>query len=355
MHSFGRSKFGHSDLVEEGFHHDIKPENILLFASDDVSQFNGRHTMKLADFGAAKFKKIIPESRKESYKTKSVARGDPEYRAPDYYTNQGSAAKKISRPYDIWSLGCVFLEIVVWAIGIVDLNVGMLHDNDLDKKEDNRHPDMEDYPFWYKDEDGEFYRKWAVNYAIQKLDEHFNNRGAFVLVMDIIRKMLEIDSKKRIRALHLYHDLDQALSQARTDFASGMQYRDVFPRDFVVAFSKHGTEDEGESSEFATRYSELTQIEEEDLTSVDDNLVEEAHDRLVESRHSESDQLDASNSASARKEASAASKDSPEKATRTSYTSARSFMADTPLSEPMIRDQHLIGTGSQYAHRGRTL
>jgi len=92
-----------------GFHHDLKPQNILVFADDDdkdrvpsLTEF----VLTISDFGAAKIKLIISHSQsgiEDSYKQIEFVRGDPVYSAPDHILEQ-----KTSRPYDIWSLGCVF-------------------------------------------------------------------------------------------------------------------------------------------------------------------------------------------------------------------------------------------------------
>ncbi|KAF5645962.1 serine threonine kinase [Fusarium tjaetaba] len=84
-----------------GVHGDIKPENILCFGSND-----GDRPMRLAltDFGSSYFctpgERDIPKGLKHT----------PAYRAPEIdFTTVG-----ITQAYDVWSLGCVFAEVIAW-------------------------------------------------------------------------------------------------------------------------------------------------------------------------------------------------------------------------------------------------
>ncbi|KAF5580660.1 serine threonine kinase [Fusarium pseudoanthophilum] len=85
-----------------GVHGDIKPANILCFGSDDREP-----SLAITDFGSSYF--LTP-------KEKEIPRGlkhTPVYRAPEVDTTTGG----ITQAYDIWSLGCVFLEAIVWFLG----------------------------------------------------------------------------------------------------------------------------------------------------------------------------------------------------------------------------------------------
>jgi serine/threonine protein kinase len=82
-------------------HADIKPENILCFATED-----GGYTLKLADFGEAKqinqLTKQVNASGVAHVKT---------YLPPEYEMEQ-----RISLAFDVWCLGCVYLEFITWAL-----------------------------------------------------------------------------------------------------------------------------------------------------------------------------------------------------------------------------------------------
>jgi serine/threonine protein kinase len=87
-------------------HFDIKPSNILVV--------KGQHgwNFRLADFGCAAF--VAPAASTEKSKPLPVT---PMYCAPECYKHD-TMMKPPGRSVDIWSLGCVFSEILTWALGI---------------------------------------------------------------------------------------------------------------------------------------------------------------------------------------------------------------------------------------------
>lgn len=110
-----------SDGKDYGRHGDIKPQNILWFKQDD-NQF-GLGVLKLSDFGLTEFHRSL--TTKVSPKNIRVT---PTYSAPEREIDE-----KLSRPFDIWSLGCIFLEFVTWfllgAEGLSLFNGDRLQDN----------------------------------------------------------------------------------------------------------------------------------------------------------------------------------------------------------------------------------
>ncbi|KAF4494028.1 CMGC kinase [Fusarium agapanthi] len=92
-----------------GRHGDIKPANILWFRSRNES----RGVFVISDFG------IADAHRQE---TRSIIPAadlpvTPRYRAPECNIRDG----RISRAYDVWSLGCVLLEMTCWILGANEL------------------------------------------------------------------------------------------------------------------------------------------------------------------------------------------------------------------------------------------
>jgi serine/threonine protein kinase len=94
-----------------GRHGDIKPANVLLFRDPDVDENMG--TLKLTDFGLAEFSAF----HSRSYKPKSKVATSPSYRPPECDLQNGV----IGRSYDIWTLGCLYLEFITWLLGGWDL------------------------------------------------------------------------------------------------------------------------------------------------------------------------------------------------------------------------------------------
>lgn len=94
-----------------GRHGDIKPANILWFPNPKDGNDGG--TLKLTDFGLAEFHTLDTRSNLP----KSQIAISPSYRPPEYDMVQG----KISRSYDIWAMGCLYLEFIAWLLGGWDL------------------------------------------------------------------------------------------------------------------------------------------------------------------------------------------------------------------------------------------
>lgn len=87
-------------------HGDLKPENILRFLTGRSSEHMG--TLVIADVGLAKYH---PDYTRERNIATTTNHGSRMYEPPDVLTK-----KPTSRRYDVWSLGCVFLEFVIWLV-----------------------------------------------------------------------------------------------------------------------------------------------------------------------------------------------------------------------------------------------
>ena len=95
-------------------HGDFKPENILVFTSEDGSL----GTFKIGDWGEAKYHKGRTEMR---FMKKTARYGTLRYEAPEVVTGLKSKLKdqpekRRSRLYDVWSMGCIMLECIVWLL-----------------------------------------------------------------------------------------------------------------------------------------------------------------------------------------------------------------------------------------------
>jgi serine/threonine protein kinase len=196
-----------------GFHHDLKPENILVFAEnrpESHEQLMGR-TWKIADFGSARIGHIIsgsgPGRPSKSHFTSNLTHGDITYSAPDYALEQ-----KTSRPYDMWSLGCIFMECLLWVFGMSDsTNFGI---------ERTMVPDLpgdQDDAFWYVGNDRTIQLKPAVVSQLKELKDECAERGVFKNLVNIIARLLTITPAERPDAPKLCNELDALLLQAIID------------------------------------------------------------------------------------------------------------------------------------------
>ena len=84
-------------------HHDLKPRNILVV----------NDTLKIGDFGHSHLRPIIAGSA-----TQGIAGlGTYEYQPPEYWDQNGLRTQiKHGRAFDVWSMGCIIIEISILAV-----------------------------------------------------------------------------------------------------------------------------------------------------------------------------------------------------------------------------------------------
>ncbi|KAK1621822.1 kinase-like domain-containing protein [Colletotrichum phormii] len=99
----------HAELGDAGNcrHGDRKPGNILHFMEGKEEGDVG--ILKITDFGISRIHLGITLVREGPTLTRATS---PSYEAPEAVTSKDPRSRK----YDIWSIGCIFLEFVVWLI-----------------------------------------------------------------------------------------------------------------------------------------------------------------------------------------------------------------------------------------------
>ncbi|KAK5732726.1 hypothetical protein LTR17_010281 [Elasticomyces elasticus] len=87
-------------------HGDLKSDDILRFTNDE----SWLGTLKIADLGLAKPNTVNTKHRQEETSTEYTT---TQYEAPEARTHPSAPR---SRLYDIWSIGCILLETVIWSL-----------------------------------------------------------------------------------------------------------------------------------------------------------------------------------------------------------------------------------------------
>jgi len=179
-----------------GRHGDIKPENILLFKDGKV--------LKITDFGLGRFHGRDSRSGIDGRKV----HGTLTYEPPEC-----SLGKSVSRKYDIWGLGCLFLEFVTWLLegsAKVDefanargLDVGPLNDD----------------TFFTVFTGGDAEESAEVRVAvIEWVDRLRFNDNCSALIHDLLdlvmESMLRIDPEKRKTAKKLKEEMGKLVARA---------------------------------------------------------------------------------------------------------------------------------------------
>ncbi|ETN39181.1 uncharacterized protein HMPREF1541_05404 [Cyphellophora europaea CBS 101466] len=208
-----------------GYHHDLKPANILRFKDD-----RGKEVWKISDFGTARLTRAAYSgSGANEYNSGGTGaiRGDSVYRSPDYELNATS-----SRPSDIWSLACIFLEALLWAF-----NLAVLDESDESfewKRTKNRgakggeSQTTSSATFWYSyyDEEGHamIELKPVVREYLNLLQQHCEHWGVFADLVRILNRMFNIPSKIRPKAPEIVDYLKRLQTQAQADIDAGADY-----------------------------------------------------------------------------------------------------------------------------------
>ncbi|KAI9801452.1 MAG: hypothetical protein M1833_002684 [Piccolia ochrophora] len=191
--------------TDTGQHHDLKPENILFFSNleEDVGEHG---ILQLGDFGLGKFR-----SRDVGTLTQTM-KGAPTYRAPE------SEGGGISRPYDVFSLGCIFLEMIVWLLygskGLLNFSDGRVtRVNEFDPTYSNYTDDA----FYIVIERGGCQLRPQVKDCITRLHSHPSSKDTLGKVLLLVESALEMDHNKRIKSYTMAKRLEELLKQAESE------------------------------------------------------------------------------------------------------------------------------------------
>ncbi|KAL2074322.1 hypothetical protein VTL71DRAFT_8100 [Oculimacula yallundae] len=203
-----------------GYHHDIKPQNLLHFKPESKSH----GIITIADFGIGKFHSI------HSGTGTGTHRGTITYAAPESRVLQdiespgGSGTTKklnLSRPYDVWSLGCVLMEITVWLVfgtrSLDQFNSARLGPESCDPHSYNTDS------FFKLDEGGVAMVRQQVNDWMVRLGQDSrlqDPNSSLAGLLTLVKEVLNVNPRERMSAKVLTERLtnlaDVAVNEARS-------------------------------------------------------------------------------------------------------------------------------------------
>ncbi|KAI1264004.1 kinase-like domain-containing protein [Xylariaceae sp. FL1019] len=186
---------------ENGRHGDLKPDNVLLFDGESAAS---RGILRITDAGLARFHLYYTNMRRQGTTTNGAT---IEYAPPE----AGDPHKEqISRLFDMWSLGYIYLEFVTWLIG------GYAEVQDFQRK---RKRSIEcDYSQFYtiKRDDFRDHPEVKAHISLLRKDNRFQKRTCFSELLDIIQNdLLVIDIDGRMESSKLDEKLSRIVHRLR--------------------------------------------------------------------------------------------------------------------------------------------
>ncbi|OJD38714.1 serine threonine protein kinase [Diplodia corticola] len=120
-------------------HGDLKPANILRFRCPDSNNPKPLGTLQIADLGLAR--RHTAQTRDRVGPT-SMKYGTVKYEGPEAHP-MNAKSKPRTRLYDVWSMGCITLEFIIWLLhgdrGLQEFDRQTLDANRID---DSMHQDL---------------------------------------------------------------------------------------------------------------------------------------------------------------------------------------------------------------------
>jgi serine/threonine protein kinase len=195
---------------KQGYHHDLKPENMLLFYSgSDYTE----GSLKISDFGMGKVNRVPQGSQIVSKRTRTLS-GTLTYESPDYEMHQ-----KTGRPHDMWALGCVLLELLCWLF-IAPQQGGKSFQTDRRAPVSSTNSEIFGDSYYYMTtKNGEKVPK-LKEVVIRWMDAIKANpccKDEFLTILQLIHKsggLLEPDMDSRMKAETLHKELEKVLQSA---------------------------------------------------------------------------------------------------------------------------------------------
>jgi serine/threonine protein kinase len=187
-------------------HGDLAPEHILHFRKGEGLENNSEGILALAGCGRAEVysKERGLMRRKPRTATSSI------YQAPEALLSQATAR---SRRKDMWPIGCVFLEFVIW---LLYGHKAIERFEPLFASRKSNDPRTQHGRFFYYASEGTLAIHPAVSAAIGTIrtDPRCKETALADLVEIIAENLLQIEVSLRVQATELYEKLEKIVQKA---------------------------------------------------------------------------------------------------------------------------------------------
>jgi len=204
-------KFG--DEESGGLRHgDLKPENILRFIEDETDNDSELCTLKISDMGLAK--RHILATKERHGATTTI------YASRQYESPERDNAEPLSRLYDVWSMGCIILDYIIW----------ILYGNDELERFNKEIQNGSQIPRYFEIPEGEDAHKVKARISpgverwmefILTRDPECEKESAIRDLLDLVKTKLLVPSKStgpgRVKASGLHKELGKILTKIKND------------------------------------------------------------------------------------------------------------------------------------------
>ena len=213
----GNKDLSSNATKRQGYHHDIKPENMLVYYRLDTYIAGD---IKLTDFGKGKMNDVPGGSRTSraivSHQSHSQI-GTLTYASPDHDLNGTT-----SRPDDMWAIGCVVTELLEWVFlkpkegekSFQSARVAPMSDDS----------DMYSDCFWTRGEDRRMMLKPQVLSWLDLVRANEACKDEFEQIVDLAKGLLEINRERRIKANDFDKRMKELLASAEIRLANQPDY-----------------------------------------------------------------------------------------------------------------------------------
>ncbi|KAI8635651.1 hypothetical protein F5Y19DRAFT_461232 [Xylariaceae sp. FL1651] len=185
-----------------GRHGDLKPENILWFKDDGMGG-----CLKIADLGLSKFHEVGVDTdiRNKNNVQTNTPSGTSRYEPPEMDKDRMTKDAR-TRRYDIWSMGCIMTELLVWFLyGINGLETFRSRSNT---------------PYFWQTTQGEnhetvYYVNPYVSSCLDIMEHALKTNSAYDRLLKLVRNKLLVvrisedtsSGKSRAKAREMYDEM----------------------------------------------------------------------------------------------------------------------------------------------------